>query len=114
MKFRLVKFDLLACVHQCLVHFLSTPLRQTVAPRHHSRAVATERQGQYLAYIHACTKIHRMSPAETDMKRQFRVTPPSVYQMVLNLDRARLIERTPGQPLSIRLLVSPESLPTLK
>lgn len=78
------------------------------------RAGFTERQGQYLAFIHAYTKLNRRPSAEADMQRYFRVTPPTVHQMVLNLDRARLIERTPGQPRSIRLLVSPDSLPTLK
>lgn len=89
-------------------------MNQTVAPRHPSRAAFTERQGQYLAFIHAYTKLNRRPPAEADMQRYFRVTPPTVHQMVLNLDRARLIECTPGQPRSIRLLVSPECLPTLK
>ena len=89
-------------------------MNQTVAPRHPSRAGFTERQGQYLEFIHAYTKLNRRPSAEADMQRYFRVTPPTVHQMVLNLDRARLIERTPGQPRSIRLLVSPECLPTLK
>jgi hypothetical protein len=35
--------------------------------------------GQYLAFIHAYTKIHGVAPAEADMQRYFRVTPPSVY-----------------------------------
>ena len=89
-------------------------MNQTVAPRHHSRAGFTEKQGQYLAFIHAYTRINRRPPAEADMQRHFGVTPPTVHQMILNLDRARLIERIPGQPRSIRLLVSPEGLPTLK
>ena len=89
-------------------------MNQTVAPRHHSRAGFTERQGQYLAFIHAYTKLNRWPPAEAGMQRYFRVTPPTVHQMVLNLDRARLIERTTGKPRSIQLHVSQESLPTLK
>jgi len=36
-------------------------------------------QGQYLAFIHAYTKIHGVAPAEADMQRYFRVTPPSVH-----------------------------------
>ena len=88
-------------------------MTETVTPRH-SRAGFTEKQGQYLAFIHAYTKIHRRPPAHADMQRHFGVTPPTVHQMVLNLDRAGLIERIPGQPRTIRLLVSPESLPILK
>ena len=51
----------------------------------------TEKQGQYLAFIHAYTRINKRPPAEADMQRHFRVTPPSVHQMVLTLER-------PGKP----------------
>ncbi len=74
----------------------------------------TVKQGQYLAFIHAYTKMFGRAPAEADMKRHFQVTPPSVHQMVLNLDRAGLIERIPGKARSIRVLVDPDDLPVLK
>jgi DNA-binding MarR family transcriptional regulator len=74
----------------------------------------TEKQGQYLAFIYAYSRIFRCSPAETDMQRHFRVSPPSVHQMVLTLERAGLIRRQPGAPRSIELLVAPEDLPILK
>ena len=45
----------------------------------------TERQGQYLAFIDAYTRVHGRPPAESDMQRHFRVSPPSVHQMVLTL-----------------------------
>ena len=89
-------------------------MNQTATPRHPFRAGFTERQGQYLAFIHAYTKLNRRPPAEADMQRYFQVTPPTVHQMVLNLDRDRLIERIPGKPRSIRVLVCPENLPALK
>ncbi len=73
----------------------------------------TPLQGQYLAFIHAYTTIHRRPPAEADMQAFFRVTPPSVHQMVLHLERLGLIRRTPGAPRSIALLVTPSSLPML-
>jgi DNA-binding MarR family transcriptional regulator len=47
------------------------------------------------------------------MQRYFRVTPPSVHQMVLTLERAGLIRRQPGIAGSIEILVDPESLPAL-
>ena len=53
------------------------------------------------------------SPAEAELQRHFRVSPPTVHQMVLNLERAGLIRRTPGVPRSINLLIEPEKLPTL-
>ena len=74
----------------------------------------TEKQGQYLAFIHYYTKVHRVAPAEFDMQKYFRVTPPSVHQMVLTLERQGLIERTPWTARSIKLLIPPEELPPLK
>jgi Mn-dependent DtxR family transcriptional regulator len=74
----------------------------------------TDKQGQYLAFIYYYTKIHGRAPAELDMQMYFRVTPPSVHQMVLTLEKRGLIERTPWQARSIRLLVPPEELPPLK
>jgi Mn-dependent DtxR family transcriptional regulator len=74
----------------------------------------TQKQGQYLAYIHYYSKIHGRPPAELDMQRYFGVTPPSVHQMVLTLEAKGLIERTPWQARSIRLLVPFEDLPRLE
>jgi hypothetical protein len=71
----------------------------------------TPRQGQYLAFIHAYTCVLGRPPVEADRQRFFRVSPPSVHQMVLSLERAGLIYRTPGAPRSIKLLVNPEALP---
>jgi Mn-dependent DtxR family transcriptional regulator len=52
----------------------------------------TPKQGQYLAFIHLYTRLHRRPPAETDMQEYFRVSPPSVHQMLLSLERAGLIK----------------------
>jgi repressor LexA len=73
----------------------------------------TEKQGQYLVFIYHYTRIHRRAPAEAEMQEYFRVSPPSVHQMVLTLEARGLIERTPGQARSIRLLIPPEELPDL-
>ncbi len=77
-------------------------------------AVFTPKQGQYLAFIDAYTRVHGRPPAEADMQRRFGVTPPSVHQMILTLERARLIRRRPGVPRSIEVLVPPENLPVLQ
>lgn len=74
----------------------------------------TDKQGQYLAFIHAYSRIFRRAPAEADMQRHFRVTPPTVHQMVLTLERAGLITRQPGVARSIELLIDPEDLPVLR
>ena len=73
----------------------------------------TAKQGQYLAYIHLYTRLHRRPPAETDMQQYFRVSPPSVHQMVVTLERAGLIRKQPRTPRSIELLVDPNQLPDL-
>lgn len=74
----------------------------------------TEKQGQYLAFIYAYTCINRRPPAEADLQRHFQVTPPSVHQMIVTLEREGLIERKHGAPRSIRILVAPERLPVLR
>ena len=73
----------------------------------------TPKQGQYLAFIDAYARLNRRPPAEADMQRYFGVTPPSVHQMVLTLERAGLIRRRPRVPRSIEVLVHPEDLPVL-
>ena len=73
----------------------------------------TAKQGQYLAYIRLYTRLHHRPPAETDMQEYFRVSPPSVHQMVPTLERAGLIRRQPRTPRSIELLVDPKKLPEL-
>jgi Mn-dependent DtxR family transcriptional regulator len=74
----------------------------------------TEKQGQYLAFIYAYTKLHRRPPAEADMQSYFGVTPPSVHRMVIELETKALISRRPGHARSIELLVPPEQLPILR
>ena len=87
---------------------LAPKLDPSVAPRF------TAKQGQYLAFIYYYSKIHRQAPAESDLERYFGVSPPAVHDMIKTLERNGLIERTPGQPRSIRLCVQPENLPRLK
>jgi len=67
-----------------------------------------------LAFIDAYTRVHGRAPAEADMPRHFGVTPPSVHQMVLTLERAGLIQRQPGLARSIQVLVDPDRLPRLR
>ncbi len=74
----------------------------------------TEKQGQYLAFIYTYCLLNRQPPAEADFQRFFEVTPPSVHQMIVQLERLGLIRRTPRQSRSIELLVSAEDLPTLQ
>jgi Mn-dependent DtxR family transcriptional regulator len=78
-----------------------------------STKIFTPKQGQYLAFIHLYTRLHRRPPAETDMQEYFRVSPPSVHQMVLTLERAGFIRRQPRVARSIEVIVDPVQLPHL-
>jgi Mn-dependent DtxR family transcriptional regulator len=73
----------------------------------------THEQGQYLAYIVLYAQLHRRAPSELDIQEYFRVTPPSVHDMILRLAAQGLISREPGQARSIRVLVPHEELPPL-
>lgn len=72
------------------------------------------KQRQYLAFIYYYEKVNGRPPSEADMERYFRVSPPSVHDMVLRLEAGGFIERTPGKGRSIRLLVPPMELPDLE
>lgn len=71
------------------------------------------KQGQYLAFIYNYTKIHGVAPAQADIQRYFRVTPPTVHQMIVRLEENGLISREPGKARALRLLVDPEDIPRL-
>ena len=73
----------------------------------------TAKQGQYLAFIFYYTKLNKRPPAQIDIQRYFGVTPPTVHQMVLTLERKGLISRTPGAARSLKLLVERDELPPL-
>lgn len=79
-----------------------------------SRPNFTAKQGQYLAFIHAYTRLLARPPAEADMQQHFQVSPPAVHQMILTLERRGLIRRRPGVARSIEILIDPESLPVLR
>jgi len=66
----------------------------------------TPKQGQYLPFIYAYTRLHRRPPTEADMQLYFRVSPPSVHQMIVTLERAgwhRQLKETPWRRRAIFL-----------
>jgi len=73
----------------------------------------TKLLGQYLAFIVAYTKLNRRAPAEVDFQRYFAVTPPSVHNMIVTLERRGLIRRSPGRSRSIEVLVPASEVPPL-
>lgn len=74
----------------------------------------TPKQGQYLAFIYYYTKIRGRAPAEADLQRFFRVTPPVVHQMIKTLAARGFIDREPGTARSIRLRLARAQLPDLE
>jgi SOS-response transcriptional repressor LexA len=86
----------------------------TTPTRNHNPAQWTDRQGQCLAFIYAYTTIHRQAPAERDMERFFRTSPPSAHNIMTALEQHGFIRRQPGVARSIQLLVPYEQLPILK
>ena len=79
-----------------------------------SHPIFTPRQGQYLAFIHAYTLVNGRPPAQANIQRFFQVTPPSVHQMLLTLEREGLISRRPGLARSLTVLVDRSALPNLE
>lgn len=73
----------------------------------------TPRQGQFLAYIDTYTRLHGEPPSEAEIATYLNVTPPSAHQMLVTLERRGLIQRTPGQARSVRILLPPEAVPGL-
>jgi DNA-binding MarR family transcriptional regulator len=84
------------------------------AARSPSAQAFTEKQGQYLAFIYTYAHMFGRPPAEADMQRHFQVTPPTVHQMIVTLERNGFIRRQPGVARSIQILVAPKDLPILK
>ena len=74
----------------------------------------TEKQGQYIAFIHTYTLLNRRPPAEADFQRFFEATPPAVHQMIVELERRGLISRVPGQPRTIKVTLPDNEVPRLQ
>ena len=72
------------------------------------------KQGQYLAFIHAYTEGFGFPPAESEIAKAMKVSPPSVNQMMKTLERKSLIRRRAGVPRSVEILVSPDVIPKWK
>src|SRR3546814_15677158 len=105
--------DLISYVHRCL-RTVGGPDESTVRAMSFSENRFTGKQGQYLAFIDAYTRVNRRPPAEADMQRYFRVSPPSAHQMVLTLERPGLLRRQLGNARRNQVLVDTQHLPVLR
>ena len=73
------------------------------------RIIKNPKQGSTLPY----PTLYPTAPQTPGGIRHASVSPPSVHQMLLSLERAGLIKRQPRTPRSIELLVDPKNLPEL-
>ncbi|WP_252179489.1 MarR family transcriptional regulator [Endozoicomonas sp. 4G] len=74
----------------------------------------TELQGQYLSFIYNFTKINGIPPAESDLQKYFKVTAPTVHQMVIKLHKLGLISQKPHQPRTMKVEIPIYYLPYLE
>jgi len=79
-----------------------------------NRASHTEKEGQYLAFIHYYTKVNGIPPAQIDFQRYFKISPPSVHHMILKLEQKNLIHRIPNTPRSLTVTLPENEIPNLK
>ena len=91
----------------------STEQRNTVTMGVAATHDSTSEWREQGAQVNAYTLVLGRPPAEADLRRHFRVTPPSVHQMLITLEREGLIRRQPGIARSIQLLIDPGALPPL-
>ena len=54
--------------------------------------------GHYLAFIHTYAYMFGRPPAEADIQRHFRVSPPTVHQMIVTLELKRLHPTSTRRP----------------
>ena len=102
------------------LHRLEAGLDGTTDPGWHMLRPATAReeftakQGQYLAFIHLYTRLHRRAPSHADIQEYFRASPPVVNETLKALQRGGFIARDPGAARSIRVLLPPHAIPELE
>lgn len=67
-----------------------------------------------LTATHFYRRLHRQGPAESDIARDFGVSPPTVHQMIVKLEELGLITREPGVPRSVRVTLPASEIPDLE
>jgi len=73
----------------------------------------TPRQLEFLTFIAGYILLMRVPPAEADIQKHFQISPPSVHQMILTLEKRGFISRVPGQARSITVLYPHVQFPGL-
>jgi Mn-dependent DtxR family transcriptional regulator len=65
----------------------------------------TTKEREYLIYIFEYSRLRGMSPAFTELQTYFKVSPPTVNQMLKNLANKGYIDKQPGVARSISINV---------
>ncbi len=71
----------------------------------------TPTQTRYLSFIQTYIEGFGYPPAESEISKAMKVSAPSVNQMMKVLEQKGFIQRKPGVPRSIEVLLPSESLP---
>jgi DNA-binding MarR family transcriptional regulator len=74
----------------------------------------TKRQIDFLAFTYYYTRIHGRAPAEHEIADFFKLSPPSVHQMILTLEKHGFISRVPGQARSVKIILTDDELREVK
>jgi hypothetical protein len=74
----------------------------------------TPTQARYLSFIHAYTEGFGMPPSEAEIAVAMKVQPPSVSGMLKTMVKKGLVEKTPGEPRSIEILIDTGEIPPWK
>lgn len=98
--------------HQLVLEWLGLPVSDPLPLGR--RREYTDKQGQYLAFIHYYAKVNGQPPAESDFQRYFRVSPSTVHAMLVTLEERGWISRVPGLGRSISLNLRRGQLPDLE
>jgi repressor LexA len=93
---------------------VSFPYKPTKKKITKIRCKYTPKQGQYLSFIYYFTRLNVIPPAEADMQRYFKTSPPTVHNMIFKLEEKGFIQRKPKTPRSIKLLLPRSELPDLE
>src|SRR3546814_15459360 len=98
--FVLAEIDQVSYVHRCL-RIRGGQDESIIQAMSSSESRFTDKQGQYLAFIDAYTRVTGRPPAEADMHPHFPVSPASVPPPVLTPERTRRISRQPRKATNI-------------
>ena len=91
--------------------FINVPVELLISQPTQPDIPFTKKQGEYLAFIHQYTKMRGFAPAFAEMEHYFGVTPPTVNQMIKNLEKKGLIEKEPRKARSIKVTLPVEQIP---